>query len=338
MKILYVLVSSESDFYYEQALISMMSAKYQMPNCTISLLTERETDDGLKESRNLIDKYISEKVVIDLDKNLPPMQKSRWLKTSMRSLIDGDILYVDVDTVFAAPVDESLFTEDIMGVPDGNCLLKNHPMKWFIEDNLKTVHFDNTLDYHINSGVLFFKDTPMAHSFAQKWHERWLECCKKEIFIDQTALHQAIVDSGKKLGLLPESMNAQFGRNINTLANGVILHYYSSWAKSSFYDPAYKFLQTEWLSNFRTNPNSKEFQELIKNPQKAFDSNTFIMGKKYDSWRNSHLIQLLTSIYESNNRADTRLYSYLEKICLTISKHYYKIIKFLYPLYKSINR
>lgn len=334
MKFLYVLVSSESDFYYEQALISMMSAKFQMPNCSISLLTERETDNNLKGSRDLINEYISEKKVIDMDASLSPMQKSRWLKTFMRELIKDDFLYVDVDTVFAAPIDEALFSKDIMGVPDGNCPLKNHPMKWFIEDNLKKVHFDNTLDYHINSGVLFFKDTPIAHSFAQKWHERWLECCKKEIFIDQTALHQAIADFEKNISLLPDSMNAQFGRNINTLASGVILHYYSSWAENTFFTPAYKFLQKEWLSNFRNNPKSEEFQELIRNPKAAFDTNTFITGKNYDAWRNSRLIQHLASMHESSNRADLRLYSYLEKMTFAVSKFYYKLLKFFYPLCK----
>ena len=160
MKILYILVSSESDFYYEQALISIMSVKYQMPNCSISLLTERETDNSLKGSRNLINEYLAEKIVIDLDSSLSPMQKSRWLKTSMRDLVKGDFLYVDVDTVFAGPVNETLFTDDVMGGADGNCLLENHPAKWFIEDNLNKLQFKSCLKYHINSGVLYFKEYP----------------------------------------------------------------------------------------------------------------------------------------------------------------------------------
>lgn len=338
MKILYVLVSSESDFYYEQALISMMSAKYQKPNCTISLLTERETDNSLNGPRNLINEYLSEKVVIDLDSSLSPMQKSRWLKTSMRKYVNGDFLYVDVDTVFAAPIDETLFSEDIMGVPDGNCPLKTHPMRWFIEDNLKKVHFSNTLDYHINSGVLFFKDTPIARSFAQKWHERWLECCKKEIFIDQTALHQAIIDSGTKIGLLPDYMNAQFGRNINTLASGVILHYYSSWTDGSLYKPAYKLLQDSFLKKIRENPASKDIQELIQKPKEAFDENTFIMANDYNEFRNSELIQNLLKTRNSTNNADLRLYSILEKQNQITRKVYYSVIKLLYPLKKLFSK
>ena len=339
MKFLYVLVSSESDFYYEQALISMMSAKFQMPNCSISLLTERETGNNLKGSRDLINEYISEKKVIDMDASLSPMQKSRWLKTFMRELIKDDFLYVDVDTVFAAPIDESLFSKDIMGVPDGNCPLKNHPMKWFIEDNLKKVHFDNTLDYHINSGVLFFKDTPIAHSFAQKWHEKWLESCQKGIYIDQPALHRTIAEFGDIFNILPDFMNAQFGRNINTLAKGVILHYYSSWGNISSYTPAYKFLQKEWLEAFRNNPKSEVFTNLIKNPKEAFDQNTFIIGKKENYLFNSKsMSQLMNIRIDSTDRADRRIYKILITQNRIITFFYYKFLSFFSPLYRQTHK
>ena len=332
MKILYVLVSSATDYYYEQALISMMSAKHHMPGCFISLLTDRETYDTLKDSRNLINKYLSEKKIVDLDDSLSPMQKSRWLKTSMRSLINGDFLYVDVDTVFADSVDESLFNADVMGVPDGNVPLKDHPMKWFVENNLKQAGFDNSANYHINSGVLFFKDTPLARSFAKKWHQRWEETCKKNIFIDQTALHQAIIDSGNILKLLPNCMNAQFGRNINTLNRGVILHYYSSWTDISLYKPAYKMLQDSFLKKIRENPTSKDIQELIQKPKEAFDENTFIMASDYNEFRNSEFIQNLLQLYHSTDKADIRLFSILERLSRLIRKTYYKTIKIIYPL------
>lgn len=338
MKILYILVSTESDYYYEQALISMMSAKHQMPGCTISLLTERETDNSLKDSRSLINEYISEKNVIDLDSSFSPMQKSRWLKTSMRKYVKGNFLYVDVDTVFAAPIDEALFSEDIMGVPDGNCPLKRHPMRWFIEDNLKKVHFSNTLDYHINSGVLFFKDSPSAYVFAEKWHNRWKETCKKNICIDQTSLHQAIIDTGNILKILPDCMNAQFGRNINTLAKAVILHYYSSWANDSLYKPAYKLLQKNFLEKVRENPKSETVLKLIQNPKEAFDENTYIMAKDYSEFINSELIQNLLRMRLSADKADLRLYAFLMKQNQIIKHYYYKIIKSLYPIKKFFTK
>ena len=338
MKILYVLVSSESDFYYEQALISMMSAKYQMPDCTISLLTERETDSSLNGPRNLIKEYLSEKAVIDLDSSLSPMQKSRWLKTSMRDLIKGDFLYVDVDTVFAGPVDEALFTDDVMGVPDGNCLFSEHPLRSPIENNLKKANFQNSLKYHINSGVLYFRDSPVTHSFCRKWHQLWSECCKKGIFIDQPALHQAFIDVKLEQHLLPNFMNAQFGRNRNTLAAGIILHYYSSWTQDSSFSPAYKFLQKKWLKEFRESPKAEIFQKTIQNPKEAFDSGTYVMGENYNLWYYSQLIQCLATIFNSTDAADKRLYLFLEKVTNFISNYYYRIIRHLYPLYKLFKK
>lgn len=338
MKILYVLVSSENDFYYEQALISMMSAKHQMPNCFISLLTERETDDRLKGSRNLINEYISEKIVIDLVSSLSPMQKSRWLKTSMRDLIKGDFLYVDVDTVFAGPVDEALFTDEIMGVPDGNCPLEKHPMRRLVIENLKKMGYSVESKYHINSGVLFFKDSPETHLFSNLWHNLWQETQKRDICIDQIALHQAIAQTNNKIGILPDCWNAQFGRNINTLATGIILHYYSSWTNNMLYKPAYKFLQKDWLLQFRANPKAKAFQAIIQNPKKAFDANTLIMGNGLDGFFYSRLGHQLATIHASSNNADERLFNILEKVIKFFVKIYYRTIKIFYPIKKLINR
>ena len=309
-----------------------------MPNCSISLLTERETDNSLKGSRNLINEYLAEKIVIDLDSSLSPMQKSRWLKTSMRDLVKGDFLYVDVDTVFAGPVNETLFTDDVMGGADGNCLLENHPAKWFIEDNLNKLQFKSCLKYHINSGVLYFKDSPIAHSFCQKWHQRWIEGHKKGIYIDQPALQQAITDAGHVLKILPDYMNAQFGRNINTLTSGVILHYYASWPQNLLYAPAYKFLQKNWLQLFRSNPKSEKFQNLIKNPKKAFDSTTLIMGSDFNVFFNSTFAIYLANLHLSSDSADIRLFNFFEKQNKFLAKIYYKAIKILYPLKKFVKR
>lgn len=335
MKILYVLTSSESDFYCEQAIISMMSAKYQMPNSFISLLIDSETESNLKGTRKLINEYISEKNVINLDSSLSSTQKSRWLKTSMRELVKGDFLYVDVDTVFAQPIDESIFTADVMGVPDANCPLDIHPQKWWILENLKKMGYTTKPKYHINGGVSFFKDSPHAHLFAKKWHKYWLDCCKKDIFIDQPALHQTISEFSDVFSILPDFMNAQFGKNINTLAKAVILHYYSSWGNNSSYTPAYKFLQKEWLEAFRNNPKSEIFINLIKNPKEAFDQNTFIIGQKENYLFNSKsMSQLMNIRSDSVDRADRRIYKILITQNRIITFFYYKCLSFLSTLNK----
>lgn len=336
MKLLYVLISSEADFYCEQALISMMSAKYHMPRCRIALLVDEATERYLAKKHSLINEYIDEKKIVNVNKEFSSMRKSRWLKTSMRNLIDGDFLYIDVDTVFAGPIDENLFSSDVMGVLDANMPIKMHPMKEFIIDNLKKLQFGNCLDFHINSGVLYFKDSPVAHSFAEIWHKRWEESCSKGIIVDQPALHQAIIDSGEILKLLPDYMNAQFGRNINTLADGIILHYYSSWANDSVYTPAFKFLQKEWLQEFRNNPKSESSKKIIYNPKKAFDTNSIIMGQNFDIFFHSKLGHKFASLRMSTNNADIRLFQFLEWQNEFVSKLYYKIIKFFYPIKKIL--
>lgn len=252
----------------------------------------------------------------------------------MRELVKGDFLYVDVDTVFAQPIDESIFTADVMGVPDANCPLDIHPQKWWILENLKKMGYTTKPKYHINGGVSFFKDSPHAHLFAKKWHKYWLDCCKKDIFIDQPALHQTISEFSDVFSILPDFMNAQFGKNINTLAKAVILHYYSSWRNNPSYTPAYKFLQKEWLLNFRNDPYSEEFQELIYNPKEAFDQTALIIGRNFNLFFNSKLANHLANLHSSSDKADTRLFNFLEKQNMLLTKIYYRAIKILYPLKK----
>ena len=53
MKIVYVLVCSEKDFYYEQALVSILSLRHVMPQAYIALLIDDESYDYLQKTTNM---------------------------------------------------------------------------------------------------------------------------------------------------------------------------------------------------------------------------------------------------------------------------------------------
>ena len=68
---MYVLVSTDKDFYLEQAYVSMYSAKYYMPDAHIAFLVDRLTEESFVGKRKEMLKYVDELVVVDLDMNLP---------------------------------------------------------------------------------------------------------------------------------------------------------------------------------------------------------------------------------------------------------------------------
>ena len=105
-KLLYVLVSDESDIYLEQASVSMFSARLHNPQIHITLLMDDLTDKNLIGQRRELLKTVSEKIVISLDAKYTNKERSRILKTGARLYVHGDFLFIDCDTIVAAPLDD----------------------------------------------------------------------------------------------------------------------------------------------------------------------------------------------------------------------------------------
>ena len=100
-KLVYVLTCAPDHYFIEQALLSVYTARYYNPDATIVLIVDDLTDKLLVGIRAEILEYISEKKVKILPKEMSMMQRSRWLKTSVRNIIDGDFLFIDCDTLIA---------------------------------------------------------------------------------------------------------------------------------------------------------------------------------------------------------------------------------------------
>ena len=94
-KLLYVIISDERDIYLEQGYVSMCSAKMQMPECHITILTDVKTSDSFKDIRKEETKYADEIIKVPLDPDLPAQKRSRLLKTNARNYVDGDFLFID---------------------------------------------------------------------------------------------------------------------------------------------------------------------------------------------------------------------------------------------------
>lgn len=338
MKVLYVLVSDDHDFYYEQAVASIISLKHVKPEASISLLVDDKTDKNLVGTRVSIKQFIDEYNVVELDSQMSPMIRSRYLKTSMREYVGGDFLYVDVDTVWAEPYDESDFIKDIMAVPDGHVELKEHSCKDFIYDQIEKASFSPPVKWYVNSGVLFVRDTQYTRHFFAKWHENWKKSCLNAVCIDQPALNQVNSDLGNVISLLPDCYNSQIGRCIKTLASAKIIHYFSSWESIASFKPSYKFLKKDFLLKVRSNPYDEDCLNSIYHPKEAFDDITFIVNKEMTQFWESKLCADLLRLEQSENSADVRLFKILRWCTINIPKWYYRIIPYLYPLYRVFKR
>ena len=195
-KLVYVLTCAPEATYIEQALISIWSARYHNPDAHIVLLVDDLTNQLLVGKRAEVLEYITEKVVIPFeDTNASMMYRSRWIKTSVRQLIEGDFLFIDCDTIVA----QNLADADAFDCEIGAVLDSHRPVAAFQKsERINLVKFAvacnwdfSRVEKYYSSGVLYVKDTENTHQFYQLWHKNYLHSSQCGVNIDQISMEKA---------------------------------------------------------------------------------------------------------------------------------------------------
>ena len=229
-KIVYVLSSDENDLFWEQCLISVMSARHHMPNSTIYLVCDDRTYATLNGLRQQIFSIVNKTIVENFEPSVSKVERSRLMKTRLREIVFGDFLYLDCDTMVIqslAEIDQE--SADIAAVLDGHCLFKHHPMRdYFLKQNAGLQYEHDKITQYFNGGVMYAKDSEAAHVFYKQWHSNYLLSVSKGIFIDEPALSKSNLDPCcVKIEELNGSWNCQIRFGALYLANAKVLHFCS---------------------------------------------------------------------------------------------------------------
>lgn len=251
-KLVYVLTCAPEATYIEQALISIWSARYHNPDAHILLLTDNKTNDLLIGSRGEVLQYVTEKIIIPFDDDKTMHYRSRWLKTSIRRLVDGDYLFIDCDTIIRCELSHIENVDaDIAMVRDENINIADEVFaaaKPMI-DNCKVVGLDITQEkYYFNSGVMYVKDTSLTHQLYNRWHELWQDGVNKGINLDQPTFAKANVDMGHPVVLLEDKWNTIVQSQIEDVYSAYILHFWHS-VSFLFDKHVMKYLRENGLSD-----------------------------------------------------------------------------------------
>jgi len=210
-KLVYVLTSTPDKSYCEQALMSIFTARYHNPDAYIVLLVDDKTDTLFTGSRAEILEYINEKIVKELPVEMPMMERSRWLKTSVRSIVDGDFLFVDCDTLITRPLNRiDDFQYSLGAVADSHLAVSQFNSLLYdkVDKLAKTLDWDlSAEEYYYSSGVIYVKDIPENHILFEKWHYYWLEGLKKGVSIDQPSLAKANIEMGRIIKRMNDGWN-----------------------------------------------------------------------------------------------------------------------------------
>jgi hypothetical protein len=277
----YVLASSETDYYYEQFYISVFSLRLFNPNAHVILLCDQNTKNNLTGLRSGYEKEISELKIINTPEELSQKESSRWIKTSISEYVDGDFLFIDCDTVITGKLDNSFPQDVIIGaVLDTHVPLSNHYLKQtFQEDNKKLgflAPFEN--NYYFNGGLLFCRDNPQTKYFFTKWHSLWNKSRILGNSQDMPSLNEANYEMGNIIKELGGEWNCQISHNgLPFLNKAKIIHYYAT-SLLSFKSP-YLLASDDFLQSIKeTGVLSKEILLLINDPRSAFAYNSRVLA------------------------------------------------------------
>lgn len=322
MKYVYILVGSSEGFYFEQTLVSLASLKYVCPSAKVTLLTDNRTDCGgnvlLLQIRTFVDEYIVRK----FDENVPSIARSRILKTTMRSLVEGDFLYVDSDTVWASPVDEADFTCDVMGVLDGHCLLNEHPLKNGILQDFEKTRCNPECEKYVNGGALFVRDSSKAKEFFKVWYDKWRETSLSGCFIDMPALNYAFNQIyGNEIPLLRGIYNAQISRSWKYFPKAKLVHFFTGWMKENDEKP-YRFQTNRFWNLVKKEGLNGLVDESLKNPLEAFDVPVCICSKLELGLRKTNTYGLIRDMYERKIHGEKSKFCLVEKFVKQISSFF----------------
>lgn len=235
-KIVYVLVSDCSDYYYEQTLISATSARIQNPSAKIILVVDDQTENTLIGNRRSLLDVVDEKIVVNLSAGLNNKRRSRFLKMSLREAIQGDFLYIDSDTVVCdSLVDVDSFDFEIGAVLDRHTHVDCR-RDYILLDRTRKLggHIEDGDDYY-NGGVLFVKDTPETHAFFEDWKKLYERGLSVGIDYDQPPL-LVCNKLHRMIHLIDGVYNCQlFLGGLPFLSNAKIIHAFNICGMSDFF-------------------------------------------------------------------------------------------------------
>ena len=309
MKYLYILTSDDSDFYLEQAMLSMYSLRLQMPNAFISLLVDETTEIGLKGKRSEIINFTNELISINIDHRYNKKACSRWLKTSMRQHLTGDFLYIDGDTI----ITDDLSELDTMDINLGAVLnehtklssLSKYNPAYFkkMQDLDKRLSFVSTIksDTYFNGGLLLCKDCTIGHNFFKEWHELWLYCFEQGIITDQQSYNQSNYILGNIITELDGKWNCQFlsDGGIRYFHDAKIIHYFTAMQG----DNPYLLANHNIIEHIKkTGVINQELKNMLANPKSLFTLNSRLRtADKFNS----------SAIYAASKRVFNSKFGYI---------------------------
>lgn len=314
MTVVYILVSSEKDLYYEQLLVSLYSLRMHNPKMNVMVLVDDVTERTLYGKRSKVRELANDIKVIDVPEEYNPKERSRYIKTTFRNILSGDLLFIDTDTVIADSLQEIENTDaEIACVLDYHAPLDKQLDGVKIRQNVQSIFNEDVSDENIyyNSGVIWLKDTPEVRNLFDQWNHYWnVSAFKAGKCFDQPALMIANRKCGHIIKELDGAYNCQILTSIQYLHKAKILHFFNNvWQGKEQFSP---FLGRQLYEEIKqTGEIPLDTQQLIADCKSAFYSPTYFTCKEQVEFVNDIVGATCFSSYRKHNLT----YRFLRLFC-----------------------
>ena len=249
----------------------------------------------------------NEVIPVEVPTQFNNMQKSRFLKTSLRKYISGDFLYIDNDTIICDDISEIDNMESpLMGVPDFHCDLTEFPgnKSLSILSEKIGLHFDKH-KYCFNGGVLYAKDHPISYDLFNCWHSEWIKNLKLGYSTDQQSLFAANEKCGFPIKKMDDAYNCQIIFNgLKYLYRAKIIHYFASgFEKSGNLEQPYLFQNKLHYQYLKENGTlDAECEKGFKSPKGAFVPNVQIVTSFQSEYNNTPFYSMSRNFYYNHSK------------------------------------
>lgn len=270
----------------EQLWCSLYSLRLHNPEARVVLLTDDHTAQSLVGYRAKIKEYLTDVKVVEVPEEYSPKERSRHIKTTFRSYLKGNLLFLDTDTIIAEDLSSiDLIDKDVACVLDlhtplnkiiGGEVIHRRMMDLFgIDSSQETSYF--------NSGAMFVKDSPKAQQLFKLWHKNWkISAFEKNKCLDQPALMASDMACEHVIQELPGVWNCQVLGSIQYLHHAKVIHFFNvNWDGKHEFSPFFDektYIQIKKLGDIPV-----LIKKYIEDPKSAFFSPTYFACKeRYD--------------------------------------------------------
>jgi hypothetical protein len=241
LSLVYALSSDGADNYSRMAHLSIVCARRIHPQAKVTLVCDEVTAAALPGRADALTACVDQVRMVQT--GMPTaVERSRFVKTSLRQVVPGDFIFLDVDALPVRPFRQMIDrVRDIGAVPDcgpqttDRLSFKAAARVYFsrpqLPQRVQTVFAQMGWDFpprhYLNSGVMVFRDTPGAHRVGGLWHQRWLQCRAQGVMQDQFALARALDEAGTHVVELPRRFNGMIGTFPWYANRAAIFHFFT---------------------------------------------------------------------------------------------------------------